>query len=489
MQQPNTGLRSRFDLDFSEIHDPLLPADIRKQDRVIARIRKRDSDDTYREIQVWKLSPLGVELVNDPAHPSKKGERIDLEITIAGQRTYFEGLIVDLVLQNEDISLLGIRISNRAHSPTQLGEKRRSTRWICSDDFFPTCVCPTPGRYNEYIYFKIRDISKEGLQLSCSLRNKYLIVGTALNLTASFPMVGDVSFAVKITRIGIDSGEGKDQLIVGTEFVELSQSAKNTIGQYLLQFTNAESLTELRADGFFPQSVSRGTDYQFLKSEEDYDQVLDLRLQAHSAGSTIANDLKSADMGDIYDSNSRIVIGKYKGRVIASARIHFNLLEEQMEHERHLIWPTDLPRRDQIFELTRVCTHPEFRSNDLLASMLRFIATTCLQPQRPWVLVSSTDALLPFYEKIGLKRTGLSYDHPVFQGNQNVLLSNAYDILLGRSVHPLYWNAIWREVYEYLVEAGVLVPEAMDRARLRAYRLLAPFAALFHRVSKKPRPS
>ena len=31
--------------------------------------------------------------------------------------------------------------------------------------------------------------------------------------------------------------------------------------------------------------------------------------------------------------------------------------------------------------------------------------------------------------------------------------------------------------------------DAHDRARLRAYRLLAPFAALFHRVSKKPRPS
>ena len=56
---------------------------------------------------------------------------------------------------------------------------------------------------------------------------------------------------------------------------------------------------------------------------------------------------------------------------------------------------------------------------------------------------------------------------------------------LGRSVHPLYWNAIWREVYEYLVEAGVLIPEAMDRARLRAYRLLSPFCIVIPQALKK----
>ena len=192
-------------------------------------------------------------------------------------------------------------------------------------------------------------------------------------------------------------------------------------------------------------------------------------------------------MGDMFDTNSRIIVGKYHDEIIASARVHFNVLDEEMEHEKYVTWPSEFPRRDQIFELTRVCTHPEFRSNDLLASLLRFIAATCLQPQRPWVLVSSTDTLMPFYKKIGLEDTGLRYEHPVFQGNQNVLLSNAYDILLGRAVHPIYWNALWKDVFAYLLESGVISPDAMDRARIRAYKLLSPLTALAYRHRQKPR--
>lgn len=482
-----SGSRDKFDLDFSAIHDSIFPADVRTQDRIVARIKSREEDSNFRDLQVWKLSPLGVELVNDPANPNEKGDKVDLEITIGGQRTYFEGLVVDLVKQNDSISLIGIRISDKPQYAIADGEKRRSVRWICSEDFYPTCVSPTPGRYNEYIYFSIRDISRDGFQLVCSLRNKYLIVGTQLNLTASFPMVGDLSLPVRVARIGIDTIQGKDRLVVGTEFVGLTQTAKNTIGQYLLQFTTAESLEDLRNAGFFPPAISRGTDYYFLKTEADYEQVLALRLLAHQDGNTVAEDLSPADMGDIFDTKSRIIIGKYNGEIIASARVHFNVLEEEMEHEQHISWPSELPRRDQIFELTRVCTHPKFRSNDLLASLLRFIAATCLQPQRPWVLVSSTDKLVPFYEKIGLADTGLRYDHPIFHGNQNVLLSNAYDILLGRSVHPIYWNALWKDVYGYLVDSGVLTPEPMDRARIRTYKALAPLTKLLFRFSQTPK--
>ncbi|MCZ6642417.1 MAG: hypothetical protein O7F71_12635, partial [Gammaproteobacteria bacterium] len=403
-----SGSRDRFDLDFTEVHEAVFPADVRSQDRIVARIKKRDDDSAFHPIQVWKVSPLGIELV-EPEKNYRKGEKIDLEITIGGQRTYFEGLVVDLVVDNKAIRLIGIRLSKKHNPPETDGEKRRSVRWLCSEDFYPTCVSPTPGRYNEYIYFQICDISKEGFQLLCSLRNKYLIPGIQLNLTASFPMVGDLSLSVRVARIGISSTKGRDHLVVGTEFISLNQTTKNIIGQYLLQFTDAESLDDLRGAGFFPSSMSKGTDFYFLKSEADYEEVLKLRLKAHQAGGTVEEEAKPADMGDMFDTNSRIIIGKHQGEVIASARVHFNVLEEDMEHEHYFSWPAELPRRDQIFEITRVCTHPKFRSGDLLASLLRFISATCLQPQRPWVLVSSTDELLPFYEKIGLEFTGITY--------------------------------------------------------------------------------
>jgi len=475
--------RDRYDLDFSSIHEPVFPTDVRESDRIVARIRRRDQE-SFSSIRVWKLSPLGIELLFDPVNPYDRGEKVDLEITLAGQRSLFEGLVVDLIQNNDSIKLIGIRLSNKRPISLPESEKRRSVRWICSDDYYPTCVSPTPGRYNEYIYFQIRDISKEGFQLLCSLRNKYLIPGTQLNLTASFPMVGDLSLSVTVARIGITSERGKDYLVIGTEFSNLTSTAKNIVGQYLLQFTDAESLSDLREAGFVPLSIDKGTDFYFLKSEDDYEQVLDLRLLAHADGGTVDPDLKPVDMGDVFDTNSRIVVGKYKGKVIASARVHFNVLEEPMEHEKYIEWPADLPRRDQIFEISRACTHPSFRSNDLMAALLRFIAT-CIQPQRPWALISSTEKLKGFYLKVGFKDTGLRYTHPVFQGDQCVLLVNSPDLFLGRTSHPIYWNVIWRAVYNHLIEAGTLRPDPMDRARIRAYKILYPIAQLWFRLTTR----
>jgi predicted GNAT family N-acyltransferase len=476
--------RDKFDLDFSSIHKAIFPTDVRESDRIVARIRRRGDQEPFTSIRVWKLSPLGIELVFDASNPFERGDKVDLEITLAGQRSLFEGLVVDLIQTNDSIKLIGIRLSNKRPTSAPNGEKRRSTRWICSDEYYPTCVAPTPGRYNEYIYFQIRDISREGFQLHCSLRNKYLIPGTQLNLTASFPMVGDLSLTVSVKRIGITSDHGKDYLVVGTEFRNLTDSAKNIIGQYLLQFTDAESLSELRSAGFVPLSIDKGTDFYFLKSEDDYDQVLNLRLLAHSGGGTIDSNLEPVDMGDVFDTNSRIVVGKYKGEVIASARVHFNVLEEPMEHEQYLDWPADQPRRDQIFEISRACTHPNFRSNDLMAALLRFIAT-CIQPQRPWALISSTEELKDFYLKVGFRDTGLRYTHSVFQGTQCVLLVNTPEMFLGRTSHPIYWNVIWRAVYNHLVESGTLLPDPMDRARIRVYKILYPIAQLWFRLTTR----
>lgn len=483
----STASRDRFDLDFSLVHDKVYPTDVREHDRVLARVRKRNSSDDFAPIRVWKLSPLGVELVNSSELELKKSDKIDLQLIIGGHRSEFRGLVVDLVQSNGEISLAGVRLSESPSSRPAQDEQRRSVRWICSEDFYPTCVAPTPGRFNEYMYFQIRDISREGLQLKCSLRNKYLIPGTQLNLTASFPMIGNATVTAQVTRVGVTSERDKDYLVVGTEYLELASSARSVIGQYLLQFSNAETVSDLKDAGFFPSSLAKGTDFYFLKSEADYEAVLDLRLKAHKGAGTIDQSLRPSDMSDRYDSSSRIIVGKHRDNIIASARVRFGSLNEPMEHETYVDWPSNAPRRDSIFEITRVCTDPDYRRQDLLAGLLRFIGTTCIQPQRPWCLISSTEGLAPFYEKIGLSQTGLTYTHPVYKGLQYVMLTNALEVMKAKHVHPLYWNAIWSEVYTYLVDTGVIVPEPMDHARVRAFRSLHPFARALTRISRYPK--
>jgi hypothetical protein len=243
---------------FEAIHASIFPADVRVNDRILARVRKRD-EDAYVDVRVWRLSPLGVEIVDpDPELGLERGVPIDLELVIAGQRTAFEGLVVDLVADTSRLKLIGIRFSRQTEAHEVGVERRRSKRWLCSDEFLPTCVAPAPGRFDEYMYFRIRDISPDGLQLTCSLRNKFLIPGMRLHLTAVFPMGSVVVLQVEIARVGVMSIAGEERLVVGTTFLDLSPLGRRTIGQYLIQFSDADTLEQLRDVGFAPASMAQG---------------------------------------------------------------------------------------------------------------------------------------------------------------------------------------------------------------------------------------
>ena len=475
----NLTLRNKFKLDIGEIHSDVYPIDIRDSDRVLARIRPRenDSEREYQPIQVWKLSPLGIELLQSPGGTSySKGDLIDLEITLAGQRTSFEGLVVDLVCTTENIEFLGIRLSRRMASPESVDEKRRAHRWSCSDEFFPTCMAPTPGRFDDFVYFQIRDISHEGLQLVCSLRNKFLITGLRLKLIAVFPMGSVTSLQVEITRVGITSIGGRDKLVVGSKFIELSDFARQSIGQYLVQFSDVDSLEALRAVGLAPRSVALGVDFYNLKSEEDYFEVLKLRKLSHELDGNLKEQVDTLDMGDMSDATSRIVVGKFRGKIVATARIRYNELDEPLEHEAHVTWPKELPRRDQIIEVSRVATHPNFRRNDLLAALFRFACQNVVQPERPWVVMSCLDRMVPFYTKIGFRQTGIRHTEPLWREDRvlNVLIVNISDMVLGRGVNPIYWNYLWRGLASLLIEQRAVSPTGMDNARLMFYRALGP---------------
>jgi predicted GNAT family N-acyltransferase len=481
--ESGSSLRDRFDRNFDEIHSSIHPADIRLTDRILARIRRRSDLDEFefQPIRVWKLSPLGVELVQpDEEIPFGKGDPVDLEITLAGQRTLFEGLVVDLVQAADSIELIGIRLSKRKVEDALRDERRRATRWLCSDEFFPTCMAPTPGRFDDFVYLQIRDISNEGLQLVCSLRNKFLIAGMRLNLMAVFPMGSVTNVQVEITRVGITSIGARDKLVLGTKFVDLSRTARQAIGQYLVQFGEVESLEELRLAGLAPRSLSLGVDFYNLKKEDDYKEVLELRRLAHELDGNLRQPVAAVDMGDIYDARARIVVGKFRGRIVATARIRYNELNDPLEHEAHVTWPKELPRRDQIIEVSRVATHPDFRKNDLLAALFRFICHNVVQPERPWLIMSCLDRMVPYYEKIGFRRTGLRHTEPIWKDDRvlNVMICNISELVLGRNVDPFYWNLIWKELSLLLVDQKAIVPSGMDKVRIRIYKSIGPLADL-----------
>ena len=418
------------------------------------------------------MSPLAIEIVDTETLSLRKGDSVDLEIVITGQRIVFEGLVIDLVQQNDQIKLIGIRLAQRIESHSNT-DRRRGPRWICPDEFFPTCV--TKSHLRDYTIFQIRDLSAHGMQLICSLRNKMLVEGMQLRLTCNFPMVGDFVTMATIVRVQIVSHNNKDRLALGVEFTSVTEHMRQTIGQYLVQFSTIESLEELRQQGLRPNSIANGVNFYYLKSEEDYRAVLSLRRIAYDEHLAI-NSVTDQDMGDMHDGVARILVGKHSGKVIATARIRFNTPDSPLEHESYIEWPSNLPRRDQVIEVSRVCTDPEFRRGDLLAGLFEFACSTSIQHERPFVVISSTKDMVPFYEKVGFRSTGLSHSEPTWNKEQFVMIAHSFDCMVGKKVNPFYWNAIWRNASAYSIANGTVVPEKIDRIRLVTYQMIGPFA-------------
>nr|WP_281720562.1 hypothetical protein [Nitrosomonas nitrosa] len=324
MQYINRKFNS-FLPDSGQIHNPFLPADIYTGDPVSARLRVDDTTGEFNQLPVWKISPLGVELLATQQNFCnwKPGMHVDLILTIGKQHSEFRNVTVSTVTKNHDRTLLGISWPRSKITHYPIVDQRTAKRFICGSDFFPTGIFNNSIRYKDFIYFRIQDISSTGMQLLTSLRNKLIVPGMTFESTCSFPMENQVQISIKIVNTRIVTSNGKVYLSLGVAHDARKEHVLTTIGQYLLQFGSGASLQELREAGFRVKSSSRAFNFGYAKSEEEYQQVLELRRIAYVHASKVSSDTSAKSMADEFDAKSRILIALYHSRVIGSVRLIF----------------------------------------------------------------------------------------------------------------------------------------------------------------------
>ena len=309
--------------------------------------------------RAWRLSPLGIELVWDESfHVLQVGQKYRVELVIGGHTSELEGAIVAKGYQENNLKLIGLRFCQADLKPWDGVERREKKRWICSAEYLPTGVCANPGRFNDFIFFRTRDISSSGIRVITSLRNKFLVPGMTLESTFSFPLVGQTHCKLKIANVGLSRESAKDVLELGCQFLDADRNLLELIGQYLFQFGPTVSSEDLRKQGLLPKNVSKNIDYKYVRTAEEYAEVLALRLKAYKKVGKVAENATLEQVGDVFDSRSRIVIGVHKGKIVATTRLIYNEVDDQMEHDQFVKFPDDFPRKDEICEITRVCTIP-----------------------------------------------------------------------------------------------------------------------------------
>ena len=468
-------------------HGWLDPADVYVNDPIIAIVRLREPGQEGLAAKVQRISPLGLDVAVD-AEAFTLGVvncQVEVQLTVAGQHLEFLTVVVGRsanVAGRVQLALRIIPITNGCDSSKSAEQNNRSVTstqkhsdaprlWACSDEFFPSAMALNPARYNDYIYFKVIAVSARGMRLACSQRDKMLLPGLKLKLQMSLPMVGELIMNVRISRVAAIVEEDRHLFDVQVVVLKLEDYAREMIAQYLIQFGRVDSLDALRADGLNPPSVAKGVDFYYLRSKQDLKDVLALRLVAHQQfGNLRKTDVCAQDLADQDDPSARILVGKHKGRVVASARIRFVPHDQPVSMEAYLERPQDLPPRDQIVEVSRACTDPEFRRGNLFANVVHQLFVSAIPAGRPYVLSVSLPNLLGFYKSIGCKELGVTVSDEFWNGEQHLMLMNAVDVCLGRDVSPAIWNLMFREPYQYLLELGAIRPNSIDRLRLSVYR-------------------
>lgn len=470
--------RNRFNLDFELLHGIINPADVRDADRIEARIKPANAMQFF-SMKVWRTSPIGAELVVEADSPTlDKGQSLELELLIAGQRIYFDACVVEIVQENQHIKLAGVRFHQLESARDGSTDRRRQARWTCWPDYTPTATCPTPGVINDHVTFKVKDISRKGMQLTCSLRNKLLVPGMSLNLTANFGVDGVFHTNVLVRRVGFASESGRDRLSVGVSFEEFTPRMRSIVGQYLIQFAENTSLASLSADGLWPVSVSNAVNFSYLTTKQEFERVKQLRKLAHEADANLNQDVTIDDMGDRFDSSARIIIGTHHdGHMVCTARVLFNTGDEPLEHEELVELPPGLPRKTEMVEISRLAIHPEYRHGDLLVGLFEFMTITSVHERR-YVLMSCLERMIPFFSRVGFSSLDVSYKSKLFNEEGYVLFGDIHQIILGWDVNPIYWNLVYRRVTEFLIEASRIQVRGIDKVRISYYRLFGPLARL-----------
>ncbi len=489
---PYATLADRYKLyaPDPELHGSYYPADIYPGESIYTTIRNAQTGELLEaNARAWRLSPLGLEVVTKRSREGLVGVPIDVEMRVGREAFHVTGIIVASHGSQHGEPLLGIRLVELDGHATYEGPDRRDgSRWLFGDQFCPICVAANPARFNDFVYLRVRDVSSRGMRLTTSLRNKFLIQGMTLRCLVSLPLVAQLSLNLTIKNIELENDPDNPLLAIGASFDSASQSDLQLLGQYIVQFGQGAQLDELRAYGLVPKSVSSAVEFSFARTIHEYEQVLRLRHIAYTQAGKVGTSLTPQDMGETYDTRSRIVIAKYHGKVIASAGLVFNEYHDKMEIEDSTVWPSGLPRREEMVEVIRNCTHPSYRGNDLLMAMFRFIAITVLQAGRKYVVIGTTPDLVALYSRIGMHDVNLEYNHGKLGGAlHKVMLGDIPKTMAGVGISPIYWNALWADTATYMHTNELVSPTGLDLIRTRAYGILRPLSLLLQARMQRTR--
>ena len=480
---------------FSSIHGPVVPGDVYLGTNIKAMVRV-NKDTPYTDVNVYRISPFGVELALEEKNSFLlsqfgTGAVIDLIIHMGSEECTFDGFVVSTSKSENNKTLIGIRWYKpqvTAEQPLH-AERRKSKRWNCPEEFLPTGTAPNPTLFNDFLYFQVRDISKTGVRLATSLRNRFLIPGLTLEATVSFPMFGSLKLNLKIVDVRTIAIRGKDMLSIGATIIAPRKSDHSVIANYILQFASNVSPEEAKVDGMIPKTMSGKVTYSFVRTKEEYEEVLELRKRSYLAAGKLKEEITKESLSDEFDSRARILTARYRGKLISSLRIIFHLHTDTLEIQKYITLPKNMPSKDQFVEVSRFCIDPAFQGGDIVFGMMQQLFVVMAQSKRKWIVSFADEKMMKsFYRPFGSESLGVKFEHPVLNSMiHEAFLFDIEKLITGKTVGPVLWNLLLSDIFQFMQTNDYYSYDRLTQLRIRFYKLFKPLAKMLQKKLMQPK--
>ncbi len=327
----------------------------------------------------------------------------------------------------------------------------------------PTLSAKDPLDPNRTIFFQVRNVSKGGMLITTSLTNKHIFPGMRLkNAQLSIPGQATVDLDELVVATTLPPNEeSSNQFYLGISIRNPSNQYHNALREYLAALsskTDAPFESDLEKAGFGLKGIAKGLTFRTITTQSEYDKILRLRYRGYSKHGKVKTGATWRDMGDGLDNEGVIVGGYLGGKLIASAEYRFGADTKGL---RYIKEDTQVPEINLIraMEVNKLVIDPAYQGSDIIVGLAQKSHSVALSKGALDVLLTATDKLAPLYERMGFDRLNIKIPHPTLSGEHlNILLGKSEKYTKSGDVNPYIWNALYKNVHEWLVEANIAAP-------------------------------
>ena len=438
--------------------------------------------DRYVPVRVWDLTTTGACLiVNDP-RIFINGEILKVRLSFA----WGESTELDYEVRWITSARKGVKLGLMWVSPPAGQSEAESLPMITLSTSYPVIgYIYKDIYYQERSSFKLIAVSALKMILEVQDQEHLLFPQQRIELQFSLPWTKEGRLTGRIAQVL----EVKSESVrVKIDLDAMSPSFEDDVVNYLILDPNV-NLEALRKSGFHLKTIANNFRFRFVRTQEEYEQVLKLRYIAYGDAGKLPEGASPETMAAPLDSISRILIALHGDTVVASVAMSFPESEDVvLDTERALPngYSEQIPMKTQMIEIARLCTDPKYRRGDLLLRMFEHIYKVFATSDRKYLISSTDDKLWPIYRNLGFKKMGLKYAHPVLAGIQHeIILINLMVPVTGKGISFMRWWYLYSNMTNFVEARKKLERRGIAKIRYIVFRIASKGAQLFVRSFKR----